>query len=463
MSTRSRLQGNRSPSEQADRVQPLLAGLVLLLVASTLNGFTAEASLGAFRLTVRPDQVVLVLLLPLLGLAMLQRRVRWRRTILGWPVLGIVVANAFSSILFSASKRFSLQSTVLLAVYVAMYFVTVNLCIYYVQWLQHLMRIFLGLGLVQAMYGLLAMLAYTLGQPIGGVMLGQAGPGTVSARGTFVEANYLGVYMAIVGLFLSARLLWSDQRIPSWRVALAWLLVSTTLVLTLTRAAWLGFCGGLVVLVLVLAAQTRGWRRIVVRVLPLAAVILAIVGISVWIINPWLSELYGEPNVLLTRAAAFFGYAPAMLQGSDVSIAAYSRGSVDFRFRLYREGLKRWLLKPILGYGTMSGDAPGVYHGWWLGSMVQALHDTGIIGALLLVWMHIAATLCCWLAHRRERDGSRKYMLLASSVSHALLFFASQFSSFLWLGFFWVFMGLTMALVEASRGVSTGIPVEAYR
>jgi hypothetical protein len=110
--------------------------------------------------------------------------------------------------------------------------------------------------------------------------------------------------------------------------------------------------------------------------------------------------------------------------------------------------MARWRESPILGHGTLAGNA-GIKEGWWYSSLFQALYDTGLLGFLLLLGIHLGGVVYPVLTWVRSRRSPMSANLLGFGVGNALLFFTSQFSNFLFVGFPWVFLGLSMGAVDA--------------
>ena len=103
----------------------------------------------------------------------------------------------------------------------------------------------------------------------------------------------------------------------------------------------------------------------------------------------------------------------------------------------------------MLGHGTFGGKATG--RGYWMSSFIQALYDTGLLGAVALLAMYLVVTVAPWRASSRALDAGERDLFLACAIGNALLMLTSQLASFLWVGFPWIFMGLTTAAVVAVR------------
>ncbi|MCW5851728.1 MAG: hypothetical protein KIT87_16770 [Anaerolineae bacterium] len=409
--------------------------VMTLLVASLLNGWLLPVQLGSSELTIRPDQIVLLFALVILVLFYLTRQVSLYHTELDVPILGYLGANLASSVLVSPVKSVSYQAVVLMAVYCLMYFATANLLIQLPTWrVAQITRLFVGLGVVEAGYGILVLLLYSIGVRLPGVQLGQT-RGSVSIAGTFYEANLFGIYLTLIGAFLLAYVLMSDLSRRQRQYLLAGLgLVVLTLALTLTRSAWLMFGLSGVLIFGRVMGQSKGLFRMRRSVaLTLIALAVALVVVLV-LFGPLVSELSGRANLLWLRIQR-------MIDLSDASIVN--------RLAYYRLALERWQQQPILGWGTFAGEVIGVR--WWNGSIPQALHDTGIVGAVFLLWMYGRVIVAAWRESRRALTRFYQASLFAFALGNVTLFLTSQTSSFLWVGFSWVFMGLTIGVVHASR------------
>jgi O-antigen ligase len=122
---------------------------------------------------------------------------------------------------------------------------------------------------------------------------------------------------------------------------------------------------------------------------------------------------------------------------------------VDGRRQAWVLAFAHWQERPLFGHGTLAGGHL-VKDGWWYSSLVQALYDTGLFGFAVLVALYtgaLALPVRAWLRTRRTSDVN----LLGFGAGNTILMVASQFSSFLFVGFPWIFLGLSMAAVQAAR------------
>ena len=93
----------------SDRV--LFGGLVALVVAATMSGLTTDVTIQGHELTIRPDQVVLLVLLPAIAVALTRRGLARWWSVLHLPVFAFLAVNAVASVAASGVRDVSLQGT----------------------------------------------------------------------------------------------------------------------------------------------------------------------------------------------------------------------------------------------------------------------------------------------------------------------------------------------------------------
>jgi len=432
----------------------LFGGLVALVVAATMSGIKTDVTLRGYEVTIRPDQVVLLALLPAIAVALTRRGLARWWSVLHLPVFAFLAVNAVASVAASGVRDVSLQGTALMTVYVAMYTGVVVLITDRPAWARRLLAVVVGLGFVHALYGTGALLLFAMGIDVGGVMFGQVGPHSVTAKSTFPEANLLAAFMLLLAIFSAVRLVSA----PGGARRAAWFggfcLAGLMLVLTVTRAAWLGFLLGLLLLGLALLIRGKSPRRVLAAMWPVLLGLVVIGVLSLVVCDPLLSRLWGEEHVLLTRvySLSFLADMPADCGDAVAVQGAAGVGSctsVVGRREMFMEGLEGWRARPLLGHGTFGGTATG--RGYWMSSFIQALYDTGLLGAVALLAMYLVVMVAPWRASGRALDAGERDLFLACAIGNALLMLTSQLASFLWVGFPWIFMGLTTAAVVAMR------------
>ena len=432
-------------------VHPGLAGL---LIASTMNGLSADWAVFGREITVRPDQVVLVFLLPILALAYGLGRFRLHLNRFEWVVLAFLFTNFASSMLISPSQSASLQGAALLGACVAMYFVTREIVSNRAEWLGGATNWVVCLGIAQALYCLTALILYYFGYVIGGLQIGHLSEASVAIEGTFWEANLLGAYLALIALFFTVRYVLAPEGKRGGTYLVGLFITSLALPLTVTRSAALALALGMSATALIVCAYRReihGWRRKAGRIVVVLGCVLLL---TVTVMNALVSTISRYPNLLLERWIPI-SLAPAIevdVPTTGGAVTQASRGSMEGRLDAWWRAMEYWWERPIFGHGTLAGGNV-IREGWWYSSLVQALYDTGLLGFLVLLWIHVGAVFYPVRAWLRTRRNPMSANLLGFGLGNAVLFFTSQFSNLYFVGFPWVFLGLSMGAVAAySKG-----------
>jgi O-antigen ligase len=411
--------------------------LLLLLCLVPLNGITLTIG----RTNVRTDQSLAVLMVVGVGLSALFAR---RRPYIDAPLLWILVLlglNALTTLFVSPAPGYSVMQVLNLTATWAIYAVIVN-CVRTVEEADRLTDIFLVLMAIAAMVGIVAFAAGLAGFPIGMANL-EGGPlaaGTAyGAFGTAVEPNIFGSMCQSAFVIAAVMLLLGGG---DGRRTVRWTVVAVTglgLLLSFTRAAWLGaICGLLAAAIL---------APVVGRRISLAPLVLPVVAGALGCVWLWTDD--GPVGV-------FFRYKVDNLVNPQSETATY---------RLVSYGLawEQVLQKPIFGWGTFTFSALlaqgsdvkqlGVEHAIWISNYVLLiLHDTGIVGllvfiALIAVVLRLGIRSARALASERPASATTVVALVASLIGLLVSFLASSGFTFTYP---WVVIGLIGAYGRAT-------------
>jgi O-antigen ligase len=415
--------------------------ILLLITASLFNGYLIPIKIGGNELDLRPDQIVVMICLGIIFFGNPKKGFSIYRTELDIPILAMLGINLLSSIFFSPIRSFSLRSVALLSVYMSMYFITTQVLVPQpIEKLRRLIGFFLNIGLIEAGFGILILLLYAAGIQVPGIQIGQT-RSSVSIAGTFYEANLLGIYLSIIGTFFVGFLLLQRSGSKTQFILFAKLiLICAALAMTLTRSAWgaFAFCSAII---LAISAQSIIQRyRIRKHILIILVSITLSLLVILVILNPLISKISGMPNLLGQR-----------IQGG----IKLTDSSIIGRLTSFNLAWSRWQERPIFGWGTFGYE--DMLHNWFNSSLVQALHDTGIIGLVLMLWMHFRIISISWKTAHLVIEPVDRIVLLSLCLGNLTIFLTSQTSSFLWVGFPWVFMGITMAYIHSIRRNTIGI------
>ncbi len=269
---------------------------------------------------------------------------------------------------------------------------------------------------------------------------------THRATSTLGQPNYLGSYLLLVIPLTVYGLIHQRSFWPRFLLSILLLSQLVTLVITGSRAAWLGLLGALVLSVI--------WGGVRLRLHLSAPKRRGLLLISIL-------------TVIIT---IFFLSRSSYLVNRFESMTDFSRGSVSARFNFWSGALKSIAHKPLLGYGLENqGDEFIKYYqvNWAQSGFVNAttnrahnlildlLLTVGIIGLGFYVWVY--TSFFSW-ANRVRRD--ERYRLLAEALIAAVLGLLISllfgFSVIVTEVYFWAYLALVAAILAQLDGGQGG-------
>lgn len=319
------------------------------------------------------------------------------------------------------------------------YFATVFFCSTPAR-LKLVLTIYLASATLVALYGIYQIVAVLYYVP-GVSVLVQSYFGIASSfrpNATFREALIFGHYLltalpVAITLFLMRDRLTPPDRVV-WGIGLlpAIALMAAALLATIARGAWFGFIGAMCILVIV-TVSTWGWRRLY-RALPAAGLIAVVAAVV-------MRQAHGSWTDMFWSIANRFDFL------NPVNVAAEQR----LPFIPYLLGLAREY--PVLGVGygnyplyqidRFGGGIAGAY-----GLYFQALVETGLLGLGALLAIIGVYYVTMWRALRRARETEWApwlvgYIAAFTGLMIQYFTFGDRMSEYVW-----VFLGLSMALVN---------------
>jgi O-antigen ligase len=407
-------------------------GLILLLIAAQLNIFRYD--LGPF--TFRPEQVILVIVALVWLTYFLSGKARISATVLDIPIIGLIVTAFVSSYLFSPDPSYSYQGLFLQIVYMSMYFYTVYVLLEHRSRLDLTVKLMMLMAAIHALYSLTAFISHFLGINIGGISFSHLITLKLpSTSGLFQEANLLGAYVAIMLILFTTHLVtYGKEKIASERFLwLGLILLFIATMTSLTRAAWVG----VIIVMVYLPFYSRPVRNVInPRSIAFILAMLMIFAVSFPLVNYVFSESSGTNNAFLGRVQNLLNFQSSSAAG---------------RTDVQTQGIEEWRSHPFLGNGLLSiGEKNFSNRGWLFSSMIQSLHDTGLVGAFLMLWIHVVPIVYAFRAAGKARSSIRKANLYGMALGAIVMIVASQASSFFWLGFPWIYLGILVALSKAT-------------
>ena len=352
-----------------------------------------------------------------------------------------LAVSALSSLMNAPDTGDSLRLTLLTVITCLPFFLIPNLATDMPS-VRRAALIFIGCGVVEAVFGLLAVITNGLYGVNIGVQF-DALTGAWAAYGSQWEGNTFGSFVGAATVMTMAWLVAAHQSRRTRALAgVALAVLIGGLIASLSRGAWLGAAAGALVVVLSLP---RRWK-----VAALLGALVALAGLLVVSDGLQFSSSDSEQAAALTRLSLL----DDPLRGNFDGITIERLYTYDLAFR-------DWLEQPIIGWGAGSLGQRSSYLSVelpaWVGNLeLHALHDSGVLGAVGLLGAMAGTTLALMRALRRRRgayDPDRRLVvgLLAACVTLLVAFQATEAT---WLGYTWYVFGLAWA---AAREV--GAPV----
>lgn len=410
--------------------------LLIACAASRYRYITGE-------IDIRPEHVVLAFTLMGWFLALLSGKVRLHKVPMLLPLLAYFGVNVASSILYSQDMASSIRGLGLIFMNISIYIVTVNILSEHPEMLKKAMKLLLLVGVVQVVYALIALGVHYGGVDLDAVSTRQV-EGAVSLRGFLEEPNFLAAFAASIGLIYLGLLTGRDAIERKWGYIAGLALIIAVLPLTYTRAAWLGFFVGFILLFFLQKPRQNIFN-------PKAGSAVIIILIVAVIAVP----IIGSFNTALTEQGA-------VVAERSVKLVDFSQGSGKGRMMVQVLALERWRDAILMGGGTMSFPADEYSEieytssgAWLYSSNIQALHDSGLVGLMFFLWAQVGIILTIIRGYNRATDPFYKAALAGLIAGSIALIIASQASSFFFLGYPWIVLGLGVVMAKnASEGDS---------
>ncbi|MBL7848586.1 MAG: O-antigen ligase family protein [Cyclobacteriaceae bacterium] len=422
--------------------------LTLALGALLFSAFTSGLSVDIGPVTITLSHVCMLLLIghALLYAAMSRYRVPvLYRDDVSFLLYLFVLSNLFSSTLFAANRFYSLKACGPLVAGVLMY-TAARTGIRMLRDLNGSISKFTFFNQVSAAFGLVCMLLAMItgvenrGVSFDHLAIGMSTLGGLvppSIQGLAVEPNLFSIGTAAVLCLPLGRYLLGERR----QHALTWILImGFSILFAYTRSVY-GAMVVVMVVLMVLAKQTTVIKRVVL----FGTITLAIVLVIGWTL----------PADHPARKA---------FEERIATLVDFKGGTGGGRVQGYLLAWESFLDRPILGKGTLSADTEvynpyvGQYQermggrGWLTGSGIQALHDTGIVGFVILMSLFGLTLWKNFKAFKQLPPGDwHRGIALGFLGGNLVILITSQLSSPLWTAFPYIFWAVNMEFLAACK------------
>lgn len=453
------------------------AGIALLVLFFGI--VTNRYRFDAIPFRPHPEHIAILVALSIFAWLLVQKRtpITWQKSdLLLAAYLGIALV---SSVLFPPEPRESIQYWARMVLAVAVYFVA--------RWLVRgkmqtaafrlALKATLVFGVLEAGFGIASWFLYPLGINLGvdEYPLGIRGPGGVvcnfslTTYGTLWEPNVFGSTLMLVILVAAALFISND--FIAWRkwlgAALCVMLIA--LAFNASRAAFATLAFGVVlilvfvrgmalrekikwtsagiVLLLAVNVTSQELPRVLMQ-LPTAPGLAARAPCAEWIAAGMPRVVEDDPEYNPTGPESSSNVLNRILEGQTLSARMIS----------YQHAWADFLARPWLGNGanafaqkyTTTAHTPG----WISNLFLMSLHDTGIVGTVILAGWLVWFAAWILVTLRQARPGALRTMVLASAIGTSCLFVAYQATTMLWFGFVWWYLAV---LEGGANGLCKGV------
>jgi O-antigen ligase len=404
-----------------------LGALAVLMMASVMPRITMD--IGGWN--ARPEHFAAFLVLIVFLLRwMLHKSPRISLTAPDYIVVAYVVWNYISSAWMSPDPKLTLRWALLNNLAVLPYFL-IRFLVTDERTLYKVFRAFLAVGIAECAFAIVVFASRQLFGTVFGVEVNQYAGGFGGTYGTQYEPNLMGSFAACLCIIFLVFYFMSQHK-PRWLVGGLAISVAALLV-SLSRAAFLAFAVTSIVLLFVGARTGFVNAR---KLIPLGLVLVLFVA-------PIAAT--GGRNL----ASRFLTMSQEGLENDSEAMG---------RIVAITAALENIAQHPLVGNGTSSfqlladsKEIPILGERPWVGnSPIRILHDTGVIGLILMGALVVAiAKNVRKVIARQSQARDIVCALAAGCLIYAITFMATEGTM---LSFFWIHIGLlATACVQAAQ------------
>lgn len=470
------------------------------------NVSLAPAELG---IAVRPYQFFGGLAILALGIRFLTKKLNFKLiklNVYDWLVI-LLGAASFVSAVFSNNVGASLKQSIVLVSFIFLYFLVRN----YVQTSEDLKKVvpfFLSSSIVVVLYSIWQNIRFAQNLSNFEVMPGRP-------NGTFTEADWLGVFIVFLIAMIYSLIYWarSTEQISNYKFQITnkfsipeflilktalYLLLTTSyisLILTVSRSAWLGALAVTFIFLMIVFTDLRfspkkwQWKKTAqMKILIIFSILLSVAVVyffnltsfqlgnraqstgtglqeitiscengagdwkSVPVVDPLVIENTNELEQYHCRHINLEDIDKEAASGRFVTVAFRKDPNVNIRQEIYEKSWVEIKNNPILGigWGNISEILGRDERGAGLNSsniFLEAWLGAGILGCLAFVaiWLGvIIRALRLFLNDDFEMKAVGMFLILGSIA----IIVPNLFNAGLMLGFLWLFLGLTLIKEE---------------
>jgi len=410
--------------------------LWLIILSAFLGAFKIPLPYGSLELNLNVTQILFFVYIVFFLLTKIRNSFKFF-AVKDWPSRWLVayfLSNWFSSV-FISHKSASFKGSMVILVYVGIYFTVRYIATYYTGFFYAVKKM-VRFNWWSVLFGIGSMIFFIVLKPgsIIGVSSGHLTTGFPSIRSLSFEPNTFAISTAAVFCLIFSLHIYYPQK----RTTKTWIMIILTgisILFSFTRSVYLAL--PLACFIIVWLSGKIPMTKVFVLIF------IATIGLSTYV-------AFSDKNIVIESLASKLNNPFDQESGSTVG-----------RLDAYATGINGFLKSPIVGNGTLSADTEILDQytkqykdqngssGWLTGFWIQSLHDTGIVGLLIGLGFLLSFIRTNYVCFKAEKESQfRKSLYLGFMASAIIIAICTQISNVMWISFTFVFWGINMALVK---------------
>lgn len=349
----------------------------ILIFSSVLH----KVKLGPLRIS----QIVTIVILIILGIMYKKKFIysmKYTNKKLYFILINYIFINILSSLFFAANKSDSFRMIIWLCFDLITFF---TMDIAYVlssdkkKYSELGIKVFLSVGLLEALYGLISYAMYTIGINIGGNRI-EPTFNLLAITGTFTEHNIYASYIVMIISIIYSKFM--NNKTSNIKITLKFVILGIALILGMSRGPWLSFIISIFIINLLYKIYNIdnkiSRKKQIKHFLLKYTIAMSIILFSLFIFNTNNIKFIEMRESIFIKIENMFNV---------------SSGTGGFRSNINNKAINDWSKSKLIGLGTNSygqrhfmkvyGEIiPEYLPNLWIGM----LHDSGVVGLLLFLY-----------------------------------------------------------------------------
>jgi len=401
----------------------------LLLISGFTSGIRLKFGDG---ININYSQIFMIILLIYYILFMRKKGRKLKLKWFDYLIILYPLTNIFSSIIFSPDTLQSIKTCITIISFMLVYFIT-KLYVFYcednikvIDDIYYFNIISIILGIISFIISLTGIKYENIGASYKNLII------IPSIKSLSYEPNLFAMISAVMFTLCIAAYFYHYQK---YNKILVTMLVLVGIILSFTRTIYAAIPISILISLIILIHKKSTYFVKILIISVFAVITIKIIASYSEIVRDTLIERY-------------------------VNLFNFEEGSGANRTTLYRLALTSLNDSLVFGKGTNTSQTDfynkytGVSEhyaarkGWLTGAWIQSLHDTGIIGFLIIISIFVYSIVMNIKPFNKANTKEFKTLFLWFFMGNIIIAIGSQMSSSLFISFPWIFWGINSAIIQ---------------